>query len=167
MRPLVGLQMRTFGIDLLASWKLAFVYPAFGVGWAVLVASRVMPVRDRARGRARTRVRVLRARDRREAVRCHGDQSRDALRVAGGNPDDGAPPARSMKVEVVHVEHRTPARRVTGVGMTLTRAWTRRRCQDLTFALASAVLFFLDLLVFLVLFEVLARFLFEDERRTG
>jgi hypothetical protein len=31
-----------------------------------------------------------------------------------------------VKVEVVHVEHRTPARRVTGVGMTLTRPRTRR-----------------------------------------
>lgn len=51
-----------------------------------------------------------------------------------------------MKVEVVHVEHRTPARRVTGVGMTLTRAGARRWRQDLTFALAAAVLLLLDFL---------------------
>lgn len=70
----------------------------------------------------------------------------DTLRSASGNPDDSAPAARSVKVEVVHVEHRTPARRVTGVGMTLTRAWARRRRQDLTFALAAAVLLLLDLL---------------------
>lgn len=111
-------------------------------------------------------MRVLRARHRWKTIRCHGDQSRDALRVAGGNPDDRAPTARPMKVEVVHVEHRTPARRVTGVGMTLTRAWTRRWCQDLTFALAPAVLLLLDLLVLLVLFKVFAWFLLEDESRT-
>lgn len=71
----------------------------------------------------------------------------DTLRVAGGNPDDGAPAARPMKVEVLHIEHRTPARRVTGVGMTLTRARARRWCQDLTFAFAAAILFLLDFLV--------------------
>ena len=51
-----------------------------------------------------------------------------------------------MEVEVLHVEHRTPARRVTGVGMTLTRARARRWRQDLTFAFAAAVLLLLDLL---------------------
>lgn len=84
---------------------------------------------------------------RKQIVKFYEDSPRDALRVAGGNPDDGTPTARPMKVEVVHVEHRTTARRVTGVGMTLTRAWTRRRCQDLTFALAPAILLFLDLLL--------------------
>lgn len=44
MRPLVGFKMRAFGINLLASWKLAFVYPTFCIGRAVLVAPRVMPV---------------------------------------------------------------------------------------------------------------------------
>lgn len=70
----------------------------------------------------------------------------DTLRVSRGNPDDSAPPARAVKVEVVHVEHRTPTRRVTGVGMTLTRPGTRRRRQDLTFTFAPAVLLLLDLL---------------------
>jgi len=70
----------------------------------------------------------------------------NTLRVPGGNPDDGTPPARAVKVEVVHVEHRTSTRRMTGVGMTLTRPGTRRRRQDLTFAFAPAVFLLLDLL---------------------
>lgn len=49
MCPLVSLKMRTLGINLFASRKLAFVYPAFRVGWAVLVAPCVMPVGYRAR----------------------------------------------------------------------------------------------------------------------
>lgn len=49
MCPLVGFKMRTLGINLFASRKLAFVYPALRVGWAVLVAPCMMPVGYRAR----------------------------------------------------------------------------------------------------------------------
>lgn len=165
VRPLMSLEMRALGVDFLASWKLAFVYPALRVGRTVLVAPRVVPVGHGGCGRGRTRVCVLRAGDRGEAVRRNGDQSCDTLRVAGSNPDDSAPATRAMKVEVVHVGHRTPARRVTGVGMTLTRPRTRRWRQDLTFAFAPAVFLLLDLLVFFILLEVFAGLLLENERR--
>lgn len=165
VRPLMGLEMRALGVHLLASGELAFVYPAFRVGRTVLVASRVVPVGHGGRGRGCTRVRVLRAGYRGEAVRRDGDQSCDTLRVPGGNPDDSTPPACTVKVEVVHVEHRTPTRRVTGVGMTLTRPGTRRRRQDLAFTFAPAVLLLLDLLMFLILLKVFARFLFKNKRR--
>lgn len=76
VRPLMGLEMRALGVDLLASGELAFVYPALRVGRTVLVAPRVVPVGDVVgRGRGRARVCVLRAGDRREAVRRDGDQS--------------------------------------------------------------------------------------------
>lgn len=71
----MGLEMRALGVHLLASGELAFVYPAFRVGRTVLVASRVVPVGHGGRGRGCTRVRVLRAGYRGEAVRRDGDQS--------------------------------------------------------------------------------------------
>lgn len=165
VRPLMGFQMRALGVYLLATRKLAFVYPALRIRWTVLVAPRVVPVSYGARSCSCPCVCMLRASNCGVTIRCDGDQSCDTLRVAGGNPDDGAPAARPMKVEVLHIEHRTPARRVTGVGMTLTRARARRWCQDLTFAFAAAILFLLDFLVFLVLFEVLAGFFLENKRR--
>lgn len=51
-----------------------------------------------------------------------------------------------MKIEIVNVEHRAPARRVTRVGMTLSRFGTRRWREDLVLALATAILFLFDLL---------------------
>lgn len=167
VRPLMGFEMRALGVHLLAAGKLAFVYPALRVRRTVLVAPRVVSIGHVVRGCGRARVRVLRAGDRGEAVRCDGDHSCATLRVASGNPDDCAPSAVAVKVEVVHVERRTPARRVTGVGMTLTRPRTRRWRQDLTFAFAPAVLLFFDLLVFLILLKILAGLLFENERRAG
>lgn len=71
----MGLEMRALGVHLLAAGELAFVYPALRVGRTVLVAPRVVPVGDVGRGRGRARVCVLRAGDRREAVRRDGDQS--------------------------------------------------------------------------------------------
>lgn len=71
----MGLQMRAFGVYLLAPGELAFVYPAFRVGRTVLVAPRVVPVGHGGRGCSCARVRVLRAGYRGEAVRRDGDQS--------------------------------------------------------------------------------------------
>lgn len=164
VRPLMSLQMRALGVHLLAPRELAFVYPAFRVGRTVLVAPRMVPVGHSGRSCSCTRVRVLRAGYRGEAVRRDGDQSCNTLRVSGGNPDDSTPPARAVKVEVVHVEHRTSTRRVTGVGMTLTRTGTRRWRQNLTFAFAPAVLLLFDFLVFLIFLKVFTRFFFKNER---
>lgn len=75
VRPLMGLEMRALGIHFLASGELAFVYPALRVGRTVLVAPCVVPVGHGGRGRGCTRVCVLRAGDRGEAVRRDGDQS--------------------------------------------------------------------------------------------
>lgn len=51
--------------------------------------------------------------------------------------------------------------------MTLTRLWTRWWSQDLTLTFAPTVLLLFNFLVLLVLFEILAGFLLEDEGRTG
>lgn len=45
VRPLVGLEVRALGVDLLAARELALVYPALRVGRTVLVAPRVVPAR--------------------------------------------------------------------------------------------------------------------------
>ena len=71
----MSLQMRALGVHLLAPRELAFVYPAFRVGRTVLVAPRMVPVGHSGRSCSCTRVRVLRAGYRGEAVRRDGDQS--------------------------------------------------------------------------------------------
>lgn len=80
--------MRALGIHFLASGELTFVYPALRVGRTVLVAPCVVSVGHGGCGRGCTRVCVLRAGDRGEAVRRDGDQSakekiRDSLPLIG------------------------------------------------------------------------------------
>lgn len=75
VRPLMGFEVRALGVHLLAAEKLAFVYPALRVGRTVLVAPRVVSIGHVVRGCGCARVRVLRAGDRGEAVRCDGDHS--------------------------------------------------------------------------------------------
>ena len=87
MRPLVGLEVRALGVDLLAAWELALVYPALRVGRTVLVTPRVVPAARAhvATGddRRRADVRVLRRAAHRgeAAVRRHRDQSGDTERL--------------------------------------------------------------------------------------
>lgn len=75
VRPLMSLQVRALGVHLLATRKLAFVYPALRVGRTVLVTPRVVPVSHGARSCSGARVCVLRACDRGVTIRCDGDQS--------------------------------------------------------------------------------------------
>lgn len=176
VRPLVGLEVRALGVDLLAAGELALVYPTLHVGWTVLVAPRVVAAhaashhRRRPRGRVhralrrRRRRRRRRAADRGEAARRHRDQSRD---VRGGHPDDRAPAVRPVQVQVVDVEHGAAGRRVARVRVALPGLRTRgRRQRSVVLApLAAAVLVLLALLVLVVLLEVLAQGLLLDQER--
>lgn len=75
VRPLMSLQVRALGVHLLATRKLAFVYPALRVRWTVLVAPRMVPVSHGTRSCSGSCMCVLRACDRLVAIRCDGDQS--------------------------------------------------------------------------------------------
>lgn len=74
--------MRTFRIDFFTARELTFVYPTFGVGWTMLLTSRVIPVgHDRRGDRRGSGVCVLSASYGRKTVRRYGNQSAKAKRI--------------------------------------------------------------------------------------